>query len=162
MTLDFTPQRGDRVKVFGYDGDFVIQEVTTAPDGQYRFRLTSLVFGLELDDVRYPMLTFSDEAKVSKFLPQIVGESAPWPADLQIDPATGRLRYEVYADQMHDGTPTVIVSFFVNPEADASFQYAKARVAFYGRLRSQFRFIGIDSVLQFITKEERSQLSAAS
>ncbi len=162
MTLDFTPQRGDRVRVYGYDGDFIVQDVTIGTDGQYQFRLTSLAFGLELNDIRYPMLTSSDEAKVSKILPQILSESAPWPPDLQVDPATGRLRYEVHSDEMHDGTPTVIVSFFVNPEADASFQYAKARVAFYGRLRSRFRFTSIGSLLQFITKEERSQLSAAS
>lgn len=162
VTLDFTPQRGDRVTVFGYDGDFVIQEVNTGLDGHYRFRLASPAFGLELNDIRYAMLEYSDEARVSKVLPQILAESAPWPEDLQVVPGSGLLRYQVKSDEMHDGTPTVIVSFFARPDVSPSFENAKVRVAFYDRLRSRFRFIGLTSWLQFTTKEERSVLSAAS
>jgi len=160
--LDFTPEQGDRVTVFGYDGDFIIQEVNTGPDGHYRFRLASPDLGLELNHIRYAMLDYSDESRVNKILPQILSECGPWPADLQVIPGTGLLRYQVTSDEMHDGAPTVIVSFFARPEVSPSFEDAKVRVAFYDRLRSRFRFIGLKSWLQFTTKEERSVLSAAS
>lgn len=162
MDLDFTPQIGDRVTVFGYNGEFEIKGRRVGTDGQWRFRLLSTFFGEELDDIGYTRLTYSDAERVRKVLPQIVPACKPWPADLIVDPGSGLPKYEIYFDEMRDGTPTVIVSFLAKPEAVPSFAGASKRIEFYNRLRQRFLMVGFEAWIQFTTKEERSVLSAAS
>jgi hypothetical protein len=160
--LDFTPQVGDQVEVFGYRGTFVIRECRVGADGHYRFRLDPLLDGPMLDDIRYPMITYSDEEKVRKALPQILADCRPWPEDIQTKASASSLVYDIRSDEMHDGTPRVMVTFFLKPDALPSLEMAHVRNEFYTRLREQFRFVSIESWLQFSSREERGALSVAS
>jgi hypothetical protein len=162
MVLDFTPQEGDQVGVFGYRGAFVVRERKIGTDGHYLFRLESLYSGLALDNVRYPMMTYSDEEKVRKVLPQILAECRPWPEDFQSEEDGDGLSYDIRSDEMHDGTPRVLVSFLLKPDAKLTTENARIGNEFYTKLREQFQFVSIDSWLQFTAKEERSILRAAS
>jgi len=162
MVLDFTPECGDRVTVFGYNGDFVVKDRNIADDGQWRFRLASAFSGEELDDIGYAKLTYSDGEKVRKVLRQILPASKPWPADLILSPDTGLPKYEIHFDEMRDGTPTVIVIFLAKPETVPSFAGASKRIEFYNRLRQKLLMVSLEAWVQFTTKEERSVLSAAS
>lgn len=163
MRLDFTPEVGDRVTVFGFNGEFMIQDRSVGADGHWRFRLTSAFSGLEVDDVMYPMLTYSDEGRIRKVLPQILPDCGPWPVDLEKAPSAALLSYEISSGEMRDGTPAVIVSFFANPEVVPTLANADSRIVFYKKLRDRLRtLLDIESWIQITTKEERSLLSAAS
>jgi len=163
MKLEFTPEVGDRVTVFGFNGEFLIQERSIGADGNWRFRLASAFSGLELDDVTYSKLTYSDIGTIKKVLPQILPEYAPWPVDLEKAPDAALLKYEISSGEMRDGTPKVIVSFFANPEVAPTLANADSRIVFYKKLRDRLRMIlDIESWIQFNTKVERSLLSAAS
>lgn len=161
MTLDFTPQLGDRVEVFGHKGRFKILETKIGPDGHYRYKLERWADGFVLDDVTYPMLTYPPEEKVRKILPQVLRECAPYPEDFQMGDC------DIKTDEMYDGTPRVTVFFHLKPDVVPSVQKARTWNDFFSRLDDRFRFVDIDSErrgtwLQFTTKEERSKLRAAS
>jgi hypothetical protein len=155
MVLDFTPQVGDQVEVFGYKGRFVILERTIGPDGHYLFKLESSYPGLTLDGIRYPMMTYPPEEKVRKALPQILPECGPLPEDFQVG------KYDVESNEMYDGTPRVMVYFHLKPEVIPSVEKARVWNNFFSGLKKGFQFVDIDprdqsTWLQFTAKEERS------
>jgi hypothetical protein len=163
MKLDFEPSKGDHVAVIGYRGEFEIKEIFVGADGHYHYRLTSAFSGLELDDVIYPWLVYSDEERIRKVIPQILPEFAPWPVDLEKAPNAASLKYEISSGEMHDGSPKVIISFFARPDAHSSLARAKDRIVFYDKLRDRLlTLLDLEPWIEFNTKEERSLLSAAS
>ena len=166
MKLYFEPSKGDHVAVIGYSGEFEIKGIFVGADSHYHYRLASAFSGLELDDVIYPWLVYSDEERIRKVIPQLLPECVPWPGDLQKlheGPNAGSLKFGISSGEMRDGTPKVIVSFFADPEVAPTLANADSRIVFYKKLRDRLRTIlDIDSWIQFTTKEERSLLSAAS
>jgi hypothetical protein len=162
MVIDFDPQVGDQVRVFNFNGEFVIRERRIGPDGLYRFRLAPLSAGPELEEITYGKLDYSDEEKVRKVLPQILAASHPWPEDFQRSENAQGLSYDLRSDEMHDGTPTVVVGFHLKPGVIPSAEKARNWIEFYARLRGQFQFVNIDSWLQFTAKERQSASRAAS
>jgi len=161
MVVDFTPQAGDQVEVFGHSGEFEILAISVL-EGHYRYKLARLADGAELDGITYPMLTYSDAEKVRKALPQILPECRPWPDDFQNGEGACLPNYDIRSNEMYDGTPRVLVSFFLKPDAIHTPERARVRNEFFGKLHEQFQFIDIRAWLQFTAKEQRSVLSAAS
>jgi hypothetical protein len=108
------------------------------------------------------MLNYSDAKKVRKVLPQVLPECKPWPDDFETAEGAGLPNYAIRSDEMYDGTPRVLVSFFLKPNAIPTAEKARIWNEFFTKLHEQFQFVSINSWLQFTAKEQRSVLSAAS
>jgi hypothetical protein len=171
MEIDYTPQVGEQVEVFGHKGRFVIKDRKIGDNGHYLFRLESLHSGITVDNILYPMMTYPPEEKVRKVLPQVIEECGPWPDDFQGG------RYDVKFHAMYDGTPRVMVYFYLKPDVIPSPEKARVWSNFYSRLENGFKFVDIDSGayrlwdidsgnrstrLQFAAREERSAQRVAS
>jgi hypothetical protein len=64
---------------------------------------------------------------------------------------------------MFDGTPRIAVYFYVRPEAISTQENARVRNDFYSALQTEINPLMDEGVwLQFMTKEDRSALLAAS
>lgn len=161
VPIDWTPEVGDKVGVFGHEGKFEILERKATGDAYvYRFKVRRNRDGFLLDDVVYPMMEYPPEEKVRRALPPIINRCGPIPGDFQ----EGIGAYEVKSEDMYDGTPRVMVYFHLKRGVVPSIERARDWNDFFSKLNQEFEFsIGdVGSWIQFSVKEERSTLRAAS
>lgn len=165
VEFDLNPEIGDQVQRLGSlasDDLFEVVEKRANFSGEVLLKLRRLRDGKLFDDISAMAVIYSEEGKVRKALRQILAECRPWPEGFQTGEDARNLRYEIRSDEMHDGTPRVMVSFLLKPDVDITADNARIWNEFFIKLREQFQFVSIDSWLQFTAKEERSVLRAAS
>jgi hypothetical protein len=166
VELDLNPEVGDRVQRLGSIASDDLYEVVdrhTSAAEELLLKLRRIRDGKLFDNISALAIAYySDEEIVRKVLRQILAECRPWPDGFQIGEGMRDLSYEIRSDEMHDGTPRVVVSFLLKPDASPTAENARIWNEFFIKLREQFQFVKINSWLQFTAKEERSVLRAAS
>jgi hypothetical protein len=166
MVEDFNPQVGELVEVFPHEGRFKgLFENTSIYAGADRVAflldLKRIKDGRVEKGIPTYLVDYPKEIRVRRALEKTLAESGSWPEDFQ----TGR--FDLEFDEMYDGTPRMMVTFYLRSEAESSLETARARNNFYSMLQEKFQPVMDDEYpgrwLQFAAaKEERSALSAAS
>jgi hypothetical protein len=166
MVEYFNPKVGELVEVFPHEGRFKgLFEITNVYAGTdpiaFLLDLKRIKDGRVERGIPTYLVDYPREARVRRALEKTLADSGSWPEDLQIG------RFDLEFDEMYDGTPRMMVTFYVKPEAESSLETARARNIFYSMIQEKFQPVMDDEYperwLQFTTaKEERSALSAAS
>jgi len=163
---DFNPEKGDLVEMFPYDGRFegpfrVIDKYDHCTSGPLldveRLRDGRVVKGVETYLLRYPK-----EERVRRTIKRVLTELGSWPDDFQSDQSGPK--FDLKSDQMYDGTPRTMVYFHLKPEVEHSLEKTRAWKDFYSKLGARlepYRDSNWDWI-QFMAKEDRSAVSAAS
>ena len=161
VELDFNPQIGERVEVFPHEGRFEglfeIVDRRAGPAGLL-LDLKRCKDGRLLKDVATYLVDYPQEERVRRALHKVLADPAIWPEDFQ------RGRFDAKADEMYDGTPRMMVHFYLKPEVIPSLEKARIWNDFYSQLQEKLEPLK-DSKwdwVQFQTKEERSAQRAAS
>jgi hypothetical protein len=107
------------------------------------------------------LVDYPKEVRIRRAMEKTLADAGTWPEDIQ----TGR--FDLEFNEMYDGTPRMMVTFYLRPEAESSLETARIRNLFYSKLQEKFQPFMDDEYpgrwLQFTAaKEERSALSAAS
>ncbi len=155
VELDFNPRIGEMVEVFPHEGRFeglfeIIDRHTSAAGLVLDLRRCK--DGRIVKDVATYLVDYPQEERVRRALHQVLADPRIWPEDFQ----TGR--FEIKADEMYDGTPRMMVYFFLKPDVAPSLERARLWNDFYSKLQEKLEPIK-DSKwdwVQFLAKEERS------
>jgi len=166
MVEYFNPKVGELVEVFPNEGRFKgLFEITKvyagADPAAFLLDLKRIRDGRVENGIPTYLVDYPREVRVRRALEKTVSESGSWPEDFQAG------RFDLEFDEMYDGTPRMMVTFYLKPEAESSLEKARQRNNFYSTLQEKFQPVMDDEYpgrwLQFATaKEERSALSAAS
>jgi len=156
VELDFNPQEGERVEFYpqGIILEVLGRHITA--DGQVLLRLRSLQDGRLFENVTLDWLRYPADVRVRRALEHILPKVS-WPEEFQDG------RFVVKTDEMYDGTPRIMVNFYLKPDVIPSVEKAGDWNAFYSTLKRQIEpLVDTGDWLQFAAKEQRSALSAAS
>lgn len=166
MVEYFNPKVGELVEVFPHEGRFKgLFEITNIYAGAdpvaFLLDLKRVKDGRVERGIPTYLVDYPKEVRVRRALDRTLSDSGLWPGDLQVG------RFDLEFDEMYDGTPRMMVTFYLKPEAVSSLEAARLRNNFYSTLQEKFQPVMDDEYpgrwLQFATaKEERSALSAAS
>jgi len=164
MVEYFNPKVGELVEVFPHEGRFKgLFEVTNvyagADPSTYLLDLKRTKDGRVEKGIPTYLVDYPREVRIRRSLETVL--SGSWPEDFQSG------RFDLEFDEMYDGTPRMMVTFYLKPEAESSLEAARARNNFYSMVQEKFQPVMDDEYpgrwLQFTAaKEERSALSAAS
>jgi len=161
VELDFNPLVGELVEVFPHEGRFEgLFEIIGRHAGAsgVLLDLRRLQDGRLLKDVATYLVDYPQEVRVRRALEKVLASSDSWPEDFQ------RGGFDIKSDEMHDGTPRMMVYFHLKPGTRPSLERARVWDDFYSELQKKLEPF-TDSKwdwVQFTAKEERSALSAAS
>ena len=155
VELDFNPGIGEMVEVFPHEGRFEgLFEIIDRREGA-----TGLVLDLKrckdgriVKDVATYLVDYPQEERVRRALHRVLADPDIWPEDFQ----TGR--FEIKTDEMYDGTPRVMVYFFLKPDVIPSLDRSRKWNDFYSKLQEKLEPIK-DSKwdwVQFLAREERN------
>jgi len=157
VELEFNPQVGEHVKVFKYDELFEILDRHAGADGQLVLKLRGLQSGKLLENVYHILVDYPVDERVRRELRNIIAHCKFFPEDFQEG------RFDVKWDPMYDGTPRIMVYFYLKPEVVPSPAKARIWSNFYAPLREKLQpLMDSETWLQFAAKEDRSALRAAS
>lgn len=162
IELEFDPQIGEEVIGPGAQSDdrYEILDRTTSLLGETLLKVRRLSDGALFDRVPHILFRYPLKMQVRRAVSKILSQTNHLPQDLQEG------RFEVVSDEMYDGTPKTVVYFYLKPDAASLPERVRARNDFYRRLQAEINPLlesGRDaSWLQFVTREARSALSAAS
>lgn len=168
VELDFNPQVGEQVIGPPYGERYEVVGRRTDLAGEPLLTLRRLRDGVEIKDQPLDWLQYSPEDQVRRGLRKLLAASEDLPGDFEEG------RFEVRTDSMYDGTPRVMVFFYLKPEVIPSPEKARVWNDFYGKLHSELDplmdqapfYLRDDEQsrvwLQFMTRESRSPLSVAS
>ncbi|HZB89517.1 MAG TPA: hypothetical protein VE291_12715 [Terracidiphilus sp.] len=159
VELNFNPQIGEHVqRVLSFPSDplFEIVDRRTNSIGELLLKLRRLQDGELFDNISAISVEYPLEDRIRRALRGIFVNCDSWPDDFQKD------RFDVESDQMYDGTPRIMVHFYLKPEVVPSAAKARIWSGFYSELRKKLQFLNPEPWLQFMAREERGALSAAS
>jgi hypothetical protein len=157
IELDFNPQIGEQVEILGQDDLYEVVGRQSSADGQIYLKLKRLKDGRLLGHIHHLSVDYPFDEQIRRKLPDILAQCRTIPEELQ------ECRFDVKNEEMYDGTPRVMVYFYLKPEIVPSMEKARILNIFYSWLREQIQSeIGSGPWLQFATKEDRSVLLAAS
>jgi hypothetical protein len=156
VELEFNPQVGDKVLVYPHEAKFEIVDRHSSAAGELLLKLRRLPDGKIFENVPPILVDYPSDEKVRRALNKIASGSNDWPEEFQAR------RFKVVTNEMYDGTPRIVAYFYLRPEVAASPESARARNDFYRKLHSEIDPLVDSGVwLQFMTREERGELSAA-
>jgi hypothetical protein len=156
VELEFNPQVGEQVKVFKYDELFEILDRHASADGQLALKLRGLQSGRLLENVHHILVDYPTDERVRRELRNILAHGESLPEDFQEG------RFDVKWEEMYDGTPRIMVYFYLKPEVAPSVAKARVRSDLYARLREKLQpLMDSETWLQFAAKEDRSAVRAA-
>lgn len=168
VELEFDPQIGEQVIAPPYGDRYEVVGRRKDIAGEPLLTLQRIRDGVEIKDQPLRWLQYSPEDQVRKALRKLLAASNELPTDLQ------ESRFEVTTDSMYDGTPRVMVYFYLKPEVIPSQEKARVWNDFYRKLHAEIDPL-MDQVpfylrddeqsrvwLQFMTRESGSPLSVAS
>jgi hypothetical protein len=166
MVEYFNPKIGELVEVFPHEGRFKgLFEVTSVYAGSdpvaFLLDLKRVKDGRLEKGIPTYLVDYPKEVRVRRALEKVLADSGSWPDDFQPG------RFDLEFDEMYDGTPRMMVTFYLKPEAETSLDESRARNSFYSSLQEKFQPVMDDEYpgrwVQFRTaKETRGVLSAAS
>jgi hypothetical protein len=158
--LDFDPQVGERVqRVLSVPSDplFEIVDRRKNAAGELLLKLKRLSDGKLLDNISPLAVVYPGDERVRRELRNILSHCDFWPEDFQVG------RFEVRSDEMYDGTPRIMVFFYLEPGVVPSASKARGWSEFYAKLQDRLQpLMDSGTWLQFAAREERSALSVAS
>jgi hypothetical protein len=166
MVEYFNPKIGELVEVFPHEGRFKgLFEITNIYAGSdpvaFLLDLKRIKDGRVERGIPTYLVDYPKEVRIRRAMEKTLADAGTWPEDIQ----TGR--FDLEFNEMYDGTPRMMVTFYLRPEAESSLETARIRNLFYSKLQEKFQPFMDDEYpgrwLQFTAaKEERSALSAAS
>jgi hypothetical protein len=166
MVEYFHPKVGELVEVAPHEGRFKgLFEITNVYAGAdsvaFLLDLRRIKDGREERGIPTYLADYPREVRVRRAFENALADLGPWPEEFQTD------KFDLELDEMYDGTPRMMVTFYLKPEADSSLDKARVRNNFYSLLQEKFQPVMEDEYpgrwLQFRTaKETRGVLSAAS
>jgi hypothetical protein len=157
IELDFNPQVGEKVEVFKYEGLFEILDRHTSAGGELLLKLRGLQNGRLLENVSPIVVDYPADERIRRELKKILAHCDSFPEDFQEG------RFDVKWDPMYDGTPRIMVYFYLKPEVIPSVAKARVWSDFYAPLREELQpLMDLGTWLQFAAKEDRSAQRAAS
>jgi hypothetical protein len=157
VELEFNPQVGEVVIGPPSDLSYEVVDRRTSAVGELLLNLRRLKDGAVFKNVSAIWFQYPLVDRIERAVRQLLLTRNDLPQDLQ------ESRFKVAADTMFDGTPRIVVYFYVKPEATSTQENARMRNNFYQALQAEINPLMDDGVwLQFMTKEDRSALLAAS
>jgi hypothetical protein len=160
VELDFNPQVGEQVQVAvstAPDDLYEIVDRHTSAAGESLLKLRRLRDGKLIDKISPILVDYPMDERIRRELKRILSDCESLPEDFQ------EQCYEVKWDEMYDGTPRIMVSFYLKPDVASSLEKARAWNDFYAWLRERLQPLMDSGVwLQFAAREDRSALRAAS
>jgi hypothetical protein len=160
IELEFNPQVGEQVIGPPSATPYEVVDRSTNFAGEVLLKLKRLKGGSLFENVPLVFLQYAPRETVMHALHQLLQEDIGFPEDFQEG------RFEAVSDEMYDGTPRVAVYFYLKPEVVASPEKARVWNDFYRRLHREIDPLLDDPQspiwLQFMTREERSPVRAAS
>ncbi len=154
IEVEFNPQVGEQVQAFPSDTLFEVVDRHTSAAGELLLKLRRLSDGKLFDNVSSIVLDYPAVERVRRELKKILDRCDYWPADFQ------ERRFEVKADEMYDGTPRIMVYFYLKADAVPSVSKARTWNDFYTKLQQKLQpLVDLGTWLQFTAKEERSAAS---
>jgi hypothetical protein len=158
--LEFNPQKGEQVQVVLSAAPDDLYEIVDRHEnlaGEPLLKLRRLRDGKLVDKVSPILVDYPMDERIRRELKSILSHCETLPEDFQ------ERCYEVKWDEMYDGTPRIMVSFYLKTDVFPSPEKARAWNDFYAQLRERLQPLMDSGIwLQFATKEDRSALSAAS
>jgi hypothetical protein len=125
--------------------------------GEPLLKLRRLRDGKLIDKVPPILVDYPMDERIRRELKSILSHCESLPEDFQ------ERCYEVQWDEMYDGTPRIMVFFYLQPEVVPSLEKAHAWNDFYAQLRERLQPLMDSGIwLQFAAKEDRSAKRAVS
>jgi hypothetical protein len=157
VELEFNPQTREVVIGPPSDQSYEVVDRRTSAVGELLLDLKRLKDGAVFKNVSAIWFQYPLADRVERAVRQLLLTRKDFPRDLQEG------RFKVATDTMFDGTPRIAVYFYVRPEAISTQENARVRNDFYSALQTEINPLMDEGVwLQFMTKEDRSALLAAS
>lgn len=160
IELDFNPQIGEQVLGPPSDARYEIVDRQANVAGEVLLTLRRLKDGSLFKNQPPILFKYPSEEQVKRAIQELLKENREFPKDLQEG------RFKAVSNEMYDGTPRVVVYFYLKPDVVPSPERARVWNEFYRRLHAEIDPLLDDpeapTWLQFMTREERSSLSAAS
>jgi hypothetical protein len=159
VELEFNPQVGEQVQVAGSaapDDLYEIVDRHTSAAGEFSLKLRRVRDGKLIDRISPIFVDYPMDERIRRELKGILSHCETLPEDFQ------ERCYEVKWDEMYDGSPRIMVSFYLKPDVAPSLEKARAWNDFYAQLRERLQPLMDSGIwLQFAAKEDRSVVSAA-
>jgi hypothetical protein len=169
VELEFNPQVGEQVIGPPFGERYEVVERRADLTGEPLLTLRRLRDGIQFKDQPLIWLQYSPEDMVERALHKLLlAAGTEVPTDFQ------EKRFKVTMDAMYDGTPRVMVYFYLKADVIPSPERARVWNDFYRKLHAEIDplmdqlpiYVRDDEQtrvwLQFMTREERSPLSVAS
>jgi hypothetical protein len=160
VELEFNPQVGEKVQVAGsaaQDDLYEIVDRHTSAAGVFSLKLRRVRDGKLIDRISPILVDYPMDERIRRELKSILSHCETLPDDFQ------ERVYEVKWDEMYDGSPRIMVSFYLKPDVAPSSEKARVWSDFYAQLREKLQpLMDSGTWLQFAAKEDRSALRAAS
>jgi hypothetical protein len=157
--LEFNPQVGERVQVSLSAAPDDLYEIIDRHEnlaGELLLKLKRLRDGKLIDKVSPILVDYPMDERIRRELTSILSGLESLPEDLQEG------RFEVKRAEMYDGTASIVVTFYLKPDAVPSMETARAWNDFNAQLRERLQPLMDSGIwLQFAAKEDRSALRAA-
>jgi hypothetical protein len=160
VELDFNPQVGEQVQVAASaapDDLYEIVDRHTSPSGELMLKLRRLRDGKLIDKISPILVDYPMDERIRRELKSTLSHCESLPEDFQ------ERTYGVQWDEMYDGAPRIMVSFYLKPDVVPSLEKARVWNDFYAQLREKLQPLMDSGIwLQFAAKEDRSTQRAAS